>query len=283
MRRVTSPESMQRLALRWRKAKGTTALVPTMGALHEGHAELIRRARKKADRVVVSIYVNPTQFGPKEDLSRYPRPLAADLALCRRLGVDVVFNPAQLYAPDHSTWVVEEALSAGRCGASRPGHFRGVATVVAKLFALTQPDFAFFGQKDAQQISVIRRMVRDLAIPVEVIPVETVRDRDGLALSSRNAYLSPAERNRALALPLLLNAAVLQPDPAAWLRTYLTRLPGLDLDYAEAVDGRLCADVRVGKTRLIDNVPLPAPRSSTPPRNKAKKAAPRRKAKTRQE
>ncbi|WP_093286919.1 pantoate--beta-alanine ligase [Verrucomicrobium sp. GAS474] len=266
MRRITSPDLMQQLALRWKREKvgqrARIALVPTMGALHEGHAELIRQARKQAAHVIVSLYVNPTQFGPKEDLSRYPRPLDADAALCRRLGVDVLFNPANLYAPDHSTWVTEEAASLGRCGGSRPGHFRGVATVVTKLFALTQPDLAFFGLKDAQQLSVIERVVRDLALPVRIVPVEIVRDRDGLALSSRNRYLTPAERNRALALPLLLQAAVVQPAPAAWFRTHITRLPGLTLDYVEAVDGRLCAAIRVGKTRLIDNLPLlsPAPR-----------------------
>ena len=271
MRRITSPSLMQTLALRWKRTEvGQTALVPTMGALHEGHAELIRRARKAAARVVVSLYVNPTQFGPKEDLSRYPRPLEADTALCRRLGVDVLFNPQNLYEPDHSTWVNEETLSLERCGASRPGHFRGVTTVVAKLFALTQPDLAFFGQKDAQQLSVIGRMVRDLSLPVQIVPVETVRDRDGLALSSRNKYLSPPERNRALALPLLLQAAVLQSDPAAWFRTYLVRLPGLTLDYAEVADEnprRLCAAVRVGKTRLIDNAAIPA---TVPGRAKSK-------------
>ncbi len=260
MRLISSPALMQKTALAWRQKKGLTAIVPTMGALHEGHAELIRQARKRAARVVVSIYVNPTQFGPKEDLAKYPRPRAADAALCRRLGVDVLFAPTNLYSPDHSTWVVEETLSQGRCGASRPGHFRGVATVVTKLFALVQPHLAYFGLKDAQQVSVLRRMVRDLSLPVEVVPVEIVRDRDGLALSSRNRFLTPAQRNRALALPLLLDAAALQPDPAAWFRTHMGNLPGLTLDYAEVAEGRLCAAVRIGKTRLIDNVALPLPK-----------------------
>ncbi|HXB63501.1 MAG TPA: pantoate--beta-alanine ligase, partial [Solirubrobacteraceae bacterium] len=177
-----------------RAAGSTIGLVPTMGALHEGHLTLIRQARKECRQVVVSIYVNPTQFGPKEDLAKYPRPRRQDLALCRKESVDLVFAPQNLYLQDHSTFVEESAVSQGRDGASRPGHFRGVATVVLKLFNLTRPTKAYFGQKDAQQVDVITRMVRDLDVPVKIVVVPTVRDFDGVALSSRNQYLSTEER-----------------------------------------------------------------------------------------
>lgn len=261
MKTVADPLRMQRQAFRWRAEGRKVALVPTMGALHAGHAELIRVARRRAGRtgrVIVSIYVNPTQFAPTEDLGLYPRPRRADAALCRKLGVDVLFAPGSLYASDHSTWVVEETVSQGRDGGSRPVHFQGVATVVTKLFWLTLPHFACFGRKDAQQLDVVNRLVRDLDIPVEIIPVEIVRDRDGLALSSRNVYLSDLERNHALALPLLLQAAAAQRDPETWLRTHLAKAPGLKLDYVTVAEGWLCAAVWAGKTRLIDNLPLPA-------------------------
>lgn len=248
---------MQRLALRWKQAGSTIGFVPTMGALHTGHLSLIKTARKKCDWLVVSIYVNPAQFGPKEDLRLYPRPLANDAALCRSAGVDVLFHPSTLYAADHSTWVVEEKIALGRCADSRPGHFRGVATVVLKLLNIVQPNTAYFGWKDAQQVEVIQRLVRDLAVPTKIVPIETVRDRDGLALSSRNQYLSTTERAQALALPLLLAGAIHQSSPVAWLRRALPRCPGVRVDYVEKVNGRLCAAVWVGKTRLIDNLPCP--------------------------
>jgi pantoate--beta-alanine ligase len=225
-----------------------------MGALHEGHLHLIKKARQRSEIVVVSIYVNPSQFGPKEDFTKYPRTFARDAALCRQAGVDVIFNPANLYLPDHSTWVVEEKIATGRCSRTRPGHFRGVATVVLKLFNLVQPTQAYFGWKDAQQVGVIQRLVRDLQVPIRIIPIETVRDRDGLALSSRNRYLSPLERERALALPLLLHLAVRQKKPVAWLQESLGKCPGIRLDYVEWAEGRLCAAIWVGKTRLIDNL-----------------------------
>jgi pantoate--beta-alanine ligase len=228
-----------------------------MGALHEGHLTLVRRARKECRRVVVTIYVNPTQFGPREDLARYPRPRRQDLALCRQAGVDLVFAPENLYLPDHSTWVEETALSEGREGAARPGHFRGVATVVLKLFNLTRPNRAYFGQKDAQQIDVIRRMVRDLDVPVHLVTVPTVRDSDGLALSSRNRYLSRGERAVAVEFAALLQAAVRRKgNPVAWLRARLKRATVLRLDYVELSGSRLCAAVWVGTTRLIDNEAL---------------------------
>ncbi len=248
---------MQRAALRWKRAGLRVALVPTMGALHRGHLHLMECARKKADILVVSIYVNPSQFAPGEDLERYPQPFAQDANLCRKAGVDLIFNPKNLYFSDHSTWVIEESISRGRCGRTRPGHFRGVATVVLKLFNLVQPTQAYFGLKDAQQVGVVQRMVRDLQVPVQIVPIETIRDRDGLALSSRNEYLSDAQREQALALPLLLHAAVLQKKPAEWLKKSLGKSPGIRLDYVEMAEGRLCAAIWVGKTRLIDNIICP--------------------------
>ncbi len=245
---------MQRLSAAWVRSGEKVGLVPTMGALHEGHLALVRRARKECHRVVVSIYVNPTQFGPKEDLSRYPRPRERDLALCRREGADLVFAPTNLYLPDHSTFVEETAVSQGRDGASRPGHFRGVATVVLKLFNLVRPAIAYFGQKDAQQVDVIQRMVRDLDVPVKVIVVPTVRDHDGVALSSRNVYLSPAERSVAQKFAAALQQAVKKKSHAeTWLKQELKKIRGLKVDYVTQADERLCAAVIIGKTRLIDN------------------------------
>lgn len=227
-----------------------------MGALHEGHLELVRRARRECEVVVVSIYVNPTQFGPKEDLARYPRPRQQDLALCREAGVDWVFAPVNLYLPDHSTFVEEGHFSQGRCGTSRPGHFRGVATVVLKLFNLVRPTNAYFGQKDAQQADVLQRMVRDLDVPVKVVRVPTVRSREGLALSSRNQYLSAEEKTTATEFARLLREAGRRTaKPETWLRPRLEKLPGVRIDYIEDAGGRLCAAVWVGTTRLIDNVP----------------------------
>ena len=254
MQVIRSLPAMQRAAAASVRAGVEVGLVPTMGALHAGHLALVKRARAECARVGVTIYVNPTQFGPKEDLARYPRPLREDLAACRKAGVDFVFAPENLYLPDHSTWVEETAQAAGRDGASRPGHFRGVATVVLKLFNLVRPTRAYFGQKDAQQLEVIKRMVRDLDVPVKIVPVPTVRDADGVALSSRNQYLSPKERAVAIEFARRLQLAAKRGrDGAPWLRGTLTSMPGLQLDYAEVVEGRLCAAVWVGTTRLIDN------------------------------
>jgi pantoate--beta-alanine ligase len=253
MKIVQSISAMQRVSAAWIKSGETVGFVPTMGALHEGHLALIRRARKECGRVVVSIYVNPAQFGPKEDLARYPRPRARDLALCREEGADLVFAPKNLYTQNHSTWVEETALSQGRDGASRPGHFRGVATVVLKLFNLVRPTAAYFGQKDAQQVDVIRRMVRDLDVPVKIVVVPTVRDFDGVALSSRNAYLSPDERATAVKFAAAIQSAAKRQNPASVLRASLKKIAGLKIDYVNVVDGRLCAAIYVGKTRLIDN------------------------------
>jgi pantoate--beta-alanine ligase len=232
-----------------------TGLVPTMGALHEGHRALFRAALAENDRVVASLFVNPAQFDEQADLEAYPRDEAHDLELAEAEGVDVVFAPDELYPEGFATWVEPEETGAE--GAARPGHFRGVATVCLKLFNLVRPERAYFGQKDAQQVAVIRRMIRDLNVPVEVRVVPTVRDADGLALSSRNLRLSPEERDRALALPRALTAAAGSPDPVAAARTSLN---GVDPDYVEVLDlgdaKVLAAAVRVGKTRLIDNVLL---------------------------
>jgi pantoate--beta-alanine ligase len=234
-----------------------TGLVPTMGALHDGHRALIRAARADSDRVVMSLFVNPAQFDEQTDLEAYPRDEERDLELARAEGVDVVFAPTQneLYPPGFATWV--EPPEAGAEGAARPGHFRGVATVCLKLFNLVRPERAYFGQKDAQQVAVLRRLVNDLNVPVEIRVVPTVRDPDGLALSSRNARLSAEERERALGLPRALASAAGEPDPVAAARASLN---GLDPDYVEVLDlgdaKVLAAAVRVGSTRLLDNVVL---------------------------
>jgi pantoate--beta-alanine ligase len=234
-----------------------TGLVPTMGALHDGHVALLRAARHENATVVMSLFVNPAQFDEEADLDAYPRDEARDLEIAEAEGVDVVFAPTadQLYPPGFATWV--DPGETGAEGAARPGHFRGVATVCLKLFDLVRPERAYFGQKDAQQIAVIRRLVRDLNVPVEIRAVPTVRDTDGLALSSRNARLSTDERERALGLPRALASAAGALDPVTAARGSLN---GLEPEYVEVLDlgdaKVLAAAVRVGATRLIDNVLL---------------------------
>ena len=233
--------------------KRAIGLVPTMGAFHEGHLALIRAARDECETVVVTVFVNPAQFAQGEDFERYPREEARDAALAEEAGVDVLFAPStdELYPPGYQTWVEVEELGAILEGAQRPGHFRGVATVCCKLFNIVRPERAYFGQKDAQQIAVVRRMASDLNLDVEVRALPTVRDPDGLALSSRNAYLSPEQREQALTLPRAL--ATRDREQARAL------LDGLEVDYLEVADFGprvLAAAVRVGKTRLIDNVVL---------------------------
>jgi pantoate--beta-alanine ligase len=252
---------------------GRIAVVMTLGALHEGHRELMRVARAQADHVLVTIFVNPLQFGPNEDFDRYPRTLEADLEACRAEGVDVVFAPGrdEMY-PNGTPAVTLHAGELGTIleGASRPGHFDGMLTVVAKLLLLTRADVAFFGEKDYQQLALVKRMVRDLEIPVEIRGVPTVREPDGLALSSRNRYLSAAEREAALALSRALRAGAAQTDADSALsaaRRVLSTGTGLDVDYLGLTDpdlgaapasgpARLLVAARVGTTRLIDNVPL---------------------------
>ena len=262
------------------QARGRVVLVPTMGALHDGHAALILRARSLAGKggtVIVSIFVNPTQFGPKEDLSRYPRPFSQDKELCASLGADAIFHPpaGEMYRADFSTWVNEESVSGGLCGASRPGHFRGVTTVVLKLFTIVQPDAAVFGLKDFQQCAVIARMVRDLDLPVRLVFAPTVRERDGLALSSRNAFLSPEERAGAPSLRrglLAARAAFASGECSAAKLVRIVRgeiSRSARVDYIEAVDGATLQPARemkrgdtialaafFGRTRLIDNIQL---------------------------
>ena len=232
---------------------GMIGLVPTMGSFHEGHLSLFRAARDECDTVVASLFVNPAQFGDSADLASYPRDEEHDTELAREAGVDILFapSPAAMYPPGFQTWVDVEHVSKGLEGAQRPGHFRGVATVCLKLFAIIRPQRAYFGQKDAQQVAVVRRMVRDLDLELELRVLPIVRDADGLALSSRNTALTPAERERALALPRAL--ATRDPERARAL------LSGLDVDYVERADFDppvLAAAIHVGSTRLIDNVIL---------------------------
>lgn len=255
-----------------RKQRNSIGFVPTMGALHAGHMSLVRLAGDATDIVVMSIFVNPLQFGPNEDFERYPRTEEADLAMAQAEGADIVFLPnvQEMYPAGATTTIHMTGLTDVLEGAHRPGHFDGVATVVAKLFNIVQPDLAFFGQKDAQQVAVIRKMVADLDIPVQVVVGDTVREPDGLALSSRNRYLSETERTRALALYLALEAgaAALRAGEAPWVAEQAMAgiLDGeVEVDYAVAVDpdtfsGAPAGDVllaiagRVGATRLIDNM-----------------------------
>ena len=259
--------------------KGTVGLVPTMGYLHEGHLSLIRQAKAECEHVIVTIFVNPTQFGPNEDFSNYPRDIEHDLKLINPLGVDLVWNPAPeiMYPPGYQTWVVVEALTRPLEGALRPGHFRGVTTVVAKLFNATQPDKAYFGQKDAQQAAVIRQMTRDLNFPIEIVVCPTVREADGLALSSRNKYLEGNDRKAATILFRALSAAkdiyeagernaeklrrkmkeVLESEPRAQMQ-YVSCADYDTLEELAVIKGKtlLSMAVFLGKTRLIDNFVL---------------------------
>ena len=244
----------------------TIALVPTMGALHSGHVALFETARRNADVVVASIFVNPSQFGDPADLARYPRTEAQDERLAVAAGVDFCFAPAatEVYPEGFATWVQVGGPAQDLEGAHRPGHFRGVATICTKLFNIVAPHIAFFGQKDAQQVAVIRRLVRDLNLDLEIRVVPTVRDHDGLALSSRNAHLSGEERSRALVIPRALDAGLSafrnHADPVAAARAVLSGPPGVDIDYVAIADFEgqptLAIAARVGHTRLIDNVPL---------------------------
>jgi pantoate--beta-alanine ligase len=262
--KVVRTKSELRAALEPFRA-GRVGLVPTMGAFHEGHLALLRAARQDCGTVVCSLFVNPTQFGQSEDLERYPRSGARDRELARAEGVDFLFEPApeEMYPPGFETWVEPERLALELEGVIRPTHFRGVATICLKLFNIVRPNVAYFGAKDAQQLAVIERIVRDLDLELEIHPVETVRDSDGLALSSRNTYLSPAERRVALALhrALALGAKAERDgdDPVAAARTALDEEPGLKTQYVATRDysgPRLLAAVQVGQTRLIDNVSL---------------------------
>ena len=274
---------MQEQAIAWRQAGEDIGFVPTMGALHAGHDSLVNRARRENRRVVVSIFVNPKQFGPREDFSRYPRPFEADRARLETLGVDAIFHPPleQIYPPAFKTTVDPGPLADVLEGKSRPGHFAGVLTVVLKLFNLTEPKRAYFGQKDFQQVVLVRQLVRDLGLPVRIVTVPTVRERDGLAMSSRNAYLDPEQRGQAGTIhEALTRAAQLfaagETDPvrleAAAVAT-LEGVRGLTIDYVSVIEEAtlrrpdralpgsvLAVAVKLGTTRLIDNVVLGAER-----------------------
>lgn len=277
---ITTTVSDTRQAVAGARGQGKTiGLVPTMGALHEGHMSLVRTARTECGYVVVSVFVNPTQFGPSEDLARYPRPFEKDVALCAAEGTDLIFQPQPqtMYPSGFRTYVEVHGFQDVLCGASRPGHFRGVATVVLKLFHIVQPDIAYFGQKDAQQARLLEQMVRDLDVPVTLKVCPIVREADGLAMSSRNRYLSPDERKNATVLHRALEATrrrvesgERQSAPLVTLiADMVARTPGAKLDYASVVDletleplnilkGRVLVALAVffGSTRLIDNVIL---------------------------
>jgi pantoate--beta-alanine ligase len=279
---VDSPDEMRRLAEAARAKGEKIALVPTMGFLHEGHLSLMREGRRRGSLLVVSVFVNPTQFGPNEDFARYPRSFDRDCELMRAVPVDIVFAPeaSSIYPPGFQTFVEVTELTRGLCGRFRPGHFRGVTTVVAKLFNIVRPHLAVFGQKDFQQLRVIGRMVRDLDMEIEIVPMPIVREADGLAMSSRNAYLSPDERAQAMGLSRALAAARERheagvSDPAELVRAarqMLAEFPGVSVEYLEAADAEtlqpaaapdrpllLAIAARIGNTRLIDNLVL-APR-----------------------
>jgi pantoate--beta-alanine ligase len=263
------------LEAKWRRE--TVGLVPTMGALHEGHLSLIRASRQRCNVTVVTIFVNPKQFGPNEDLDAYPRPLEKDLEACRTEGVDIVFVPSveEMYPPDSSTDVHVARVSEGLCGAHRPAHFDGVTTVVLKLFNILPADVAFFGEKDYQQLMVIKRMVRDLDVPIEIVGCPIIREPDGLAMSSRNVYLSDEERERARCLSRSLFDAVRRVQSGERTCAELTRrirqqietAGPSTIEYIEIVDAetleplatvdrpaRICLAVRIGQARLIDNI-----------------------------
>jgi len=276
MELISDIHQMQQKAEALRNSGKTIAFVPTMGCLHEGHLALMRAGRGRCDILVVSIFVNPAQFGPKEDFGSYPRDLERDSALCREAGVDLIFHPAPeaVYPRGYQTYIEVEKLSRGLCGDFRPGHFRGVATVVAKLFHLVKPHVAVFGEKDYQQLAVIRRMVADLNLDVEIVGYPTVRETDGLALSSRNTYLNAAERQSALSLSRSLEQAqqMLREGERApgrieqAVRETISREPATEIEYVRVChpeslselkwvenSALLALAVRVGKTRLIDN------------------------------
>jgi pantoate--beta-alanine ligase len=278
-------ESVRTLVKAARSAGKKVGFVPTMGDLHIGHISLIEAAAKECDFVVVSIFVNPTQFGEGEDFEKYPRPLEADLEICEKGGVDVVFNPApeQMYPTENITWVNVEKLTETLCGRSRPGHFRGVATVCAKLFNIVAPDIAFFGQKDAQQAVVIKRMVADLNMPLKIVVCPTVRESDGLAVSSRNKYLSEEQKKDATLIykslqkcQEMIDASITDSETIiAEMRKILSQAPPIQIEYISIVDaeslqeldphaclptgrrgGKVLAAVavRIGPARLIDNI-----------------------------
>lgn len=275
MKIVETIEEVRKQVKEWKKQGLTVGLVPTMGYLHEGHQSLMEAARKENDKVVVSIFVNPMQFGPTEDLAEYPRDLDHDAKLCEKVGVDLIFHPEpeEMYQPDFCSFVDMTGLTEGLCGKTRPIHFRGVCTVVNKLFNIVQPDKAYFGQKDGQQLAVIRRMVRDLNMDIQIVGCPIIREEDGLAKSSRNTYLSAEEREAALILSQTIafgkELAETEKDAEKVVEAMKEKIetePMAKIDYVEAVDAismqpvetlegecMLAMAVYIGKTRLIDN------------------------------
>jgi pantoate--beta-alanine ligase len=277
MRIIRTPERMQKIALSLKAKNRTIGFVPTMGYLHEGHLSLMRRARKDCDISIISIFVNPTQFGPKEDYKRYPRDLKRDINLAKSVGVDIIFYPSvkDMYPDGYLTYVNVEKITECLCGASRPGHFRGVTTIVAKLFNIIQPDIVYFGQKDAQQARVIQQMVRDLNMPIKIKVLPIVREPDGLAMSSRNTYLSPRQREDALVLSqslkkarIMIKKGVRSSDTIiSMMRNSISKKKTAKIDYIACVDFETFKPIKkikkdtlialaiwFGKTRLIDNI-----------------------------
>jgi pantoate--beta-alanine ligase len=277
---IETAEEMQRVADRLRSEGKKIGCVPTMGFLHEGHISLMQKAREVSDVVVISIFVNPTQFGPSEDLERYPRDLEGDLKKAEEAGVDYVYFPSnvEMYPEGYQTYITVEDVSQGLCGASRPAHFRGVATVVAKLFNIMKPHMAFFGEKDYQQLKVIERMTKDLNFDMEIVGLPTIREPDGMALSSRNAYLSDSEREQALSLSraleharsLAANGERRVPVLVEEAKEIINNAQGVKIDYLEIRDGQTLEEIHeikgparmlvaayVGKARLIDNMSIP--------------------------
>jgi pantoate--beta-alanine ligase len=274
---VETIEKIRTIISKAKSAGKKIGFVPTMGALHEGHFSLIRAAKKQCGFVVVSIFVNPTQFGPGEDIDKYPRPFDADIKACKSLGVDVVFAPSveQMYPAKNLTWVDVEKLTESLCGKSRPGHFRGVATVCAKLFNIVQPDIAFFGQKDAQQAVVVQQMVADLNMPLKIVVCPTVREQDGLAMSSRNAYLTAGQRKDAALLYAALQKAEVfiaagerkSETIVGEMEKILKISKQIKIEYISIVDARtldgldeakgkilIALAVKLGSARLVDNI-----------------------------
>jgi len=278
MRIIRKISIMQKVADKLREEGKSIGFIPTMGALHEGHLSLMQRARRDNDILVISIFVNPAQFGPGEDYRRYPRPFGKDRSLAQREGVDIIFYPSvsEMYGKEYSTYVEVERLSEGLCGLFRPGHFRGVASVVCKLFNIVKPNIAYFGQKDYQQLRIVKRMVKDLNMEVEIRECPIVREPDGLAISSRNSYLSPQEREEALSLYRALKCAKSLINNGSSIRDVISRMekiiqrePHAKIDYIKIVDPQTLEDVKtvrsrrkvlvalavwIGKTRLIDNI-----------------------------
>lgn len=278
MKIIRTVKEMQETALELKRKGKEVGLVPTMGALHEGHLSLVRRAKKENDVVVVSVFVNPTQFGPNEDYLRYPRPFEKDKKLCLREKADIIFNPSvkEMYPEGYKTYIKADSMGELLCGKFRAGHFRGVVTVVAKLFNITRTDRAYFGEKDYQQLKIIQKMAGDLNLPVEICPCETLREKDGLAMSSRNIYLKKHEREKANGIyralssvkKLIRNKQITSINSAiSYVKRELSAVPGAKIDYVSFCDTetleelkkvvlpmRLLVAVRVGKTRLIDNI-----------------------------